>query len=114
MEDGVVDEGCGAGALRALNGQSGNAVAEKAAPVYAGQTSLKLPVRSASEGTGWFDVLAGNDFAAPFLRPKEKGLLFGGVVDAGDEDRSADGVAEVVLLVFGTGTPVPLFCQEWR
>src|SRR5271168_1441607 len=43
-----------------LEGQSGNAAGEKVDPVeYAGQTSLKLPVRSASEGTCWLTFSPG-------------------------------------------------------
>src|SRR5579862_3382262 len=34
-------------------GQAGKALGSNDEPVYAGQTSLKSPVRSAAEGTAW-------------------------------------------------------------
>ena len=50
--------------------------------------------------------MARNKFAAPLLRPEEESFFFVRVVVIGNEDRAADGVTPVVLLVLGHGLRV--------
>ena len=63
------------------------------------KVAVALGIRGDVHSAGRVGVL----FAAPFLRPKEKGLLLICIVMVGNENRSADGVAEIMLFVRGFG-----------